>query len=198
MENASKALYMAGGILIGMLIIGIFVYLFRAGGQIGQNYEETQAQQQLQLFNSKFENFDRTNNTIIDMLTVTNLAIDTNEENEYNSQKTVAIDIMFSSQKLRVSATESLERNYLFRGNSGSQKIYIYDLVDKNRKYLCIEKVYFPSTIMENDNDTLSMVDNEMVYKYLFKCTDIQYHETTGRVKYMKFELIKNTDFTDP
>lgn len=194
MENASKALYMVAGILVGMIIIGMFVYLFKTGGKVSESYDEKQNQEQLLLFNSKFENFDKSNNTIIDMVTVTNLAIDTNEENEFNNRKTVAINIKLGSQILRVSDSESLPRNYLFQGSSGDKKIYVYDLLDKNKKYLCTKKS-FPTTIMQYDEDTLSMVNKYMVYKYLFKSTDIQYHETTGRVKYMEFELVRNGDF---
>lgn len=194
MENASKALYMAAGVLIGMMILGVFVYLFRAGGEVGQNYEQKQSQEQLQLFNSKFEYFDKNNNTIMDMISVTNLAISNNEENEFNSQKTVEIDIMLRSEILSVNATESIERNYLFRGAT-DEKVYVYDLIDKNRVYLRNEAGLNLNVLLGNDTDTLSTVNEKMVYKYLFKCSKIEYHKSTGRVKYMKFVTVKNSEY---
>lgn len=204
MENASKALYMAAGILISLMIVAIFVYLFNAGGNLGEKYEERQSQEQLHLFNSKFENFARSNNSISDMISVTNLAINTNEENEYNTQKTVEIEIeIASSVFLSVSSKYEIERNNIFIGklenvSDSSEKIYVYDLM--NRKIDEIESKYTLSINQACSNadgvlrdivgtDTFSIVDNNMKYKYQFKNTDIQYHESTGRVKYMKFEI---------
>lgn len=208
MENASKALYMAAGILVSIMIVGIFVTLFRAGGQMGEHYEERQSQEQLQLFNSKFENFLRDNNTIIDMLSVTNLAVDTNEENEYNTQKTVAIDFEVSRGKIfSVSSKYGIERNYVYIGeaedvtesfkNTPAKQIYAYDFLNKKVGELKDRRgtslVGISLTPIDSKqifpDHSLAMVDSEMVYKYQFKCTDIKYHKNSGRVKYMKFEM---------
>lgn len=54
MENASKALLMAGGVLIGVLIISLAVFLFADFGSTSAEINAKNAQQQITSFNSKF------------------------------------------------------------------------------------------------------------------------------------------------
>lgn len=212
MENVSKALYMAAGVLVGILILSMFVYLFRAGASFGEKYVEKQSQGQLQLFNSKFEHYNKdcsnpeNINTIVDMITVTNLAINTNEENDFNTQHTVEIKINISSStQLRVSASDSLERNYLFVKDT-DDKIYVYDLLSKGKDLAGISLIpiynkdldstvgtlSLPSIVSNGEN--LSIVNEDMKYKFWFKCTSLKYHEISGRVKSMEFEIMKSIE----
>jgi len=54
MENASKALIMAGSILIGVLIISLAVYLFATFSDYGEKQAATIAEKQIDEFNSNF------------------------------------------------------------------------------------------------------------------------------------------------
>ena len=54
MENASKALIMAGGVLIGILIISLAVYLFADFGSTSAQINAQNSQKQITEFNSKF------------------------------------------------------------------------------------------------------------------------------------------------
>ena len=47
MENASKALIMAGGVLIGVLVISLAVYLFVSFGQTSAEINGENSQKQL-------------------------------------------------------------------------------------------------------------------------------------------------------
>ena len=190
MENASKALLIVAGMLIGIMVFSIFAQIFRAGGQIGEQYIEKQTTEQLQLFNSQFEQFDKENNSINDMLTVSNLAIDINEKNEYQGPQTVEIEIKISGgTTLKVKKDQPLERNHIFKGSTAK---YIYEFLEKNIGQLSISIPGSPS------DDILTMVDEKMRYKYLFECTNIEYHPTTGKVHKMKFEMKKNGDYVEP
>lgn len=207
MENASKALYMAAGVLIGMMILGVFVYLFRTGGNMSQKYDEKQLQNQLQLFNSKFENYYKNNNTIMDMISVTNLAFDINKENDYNPQKTVKITIQIEKYFLKIDpekmlasegTPDELKRNYLYKSHYFGTNSYwrqgqlcVYDLLEKNKNELHLE-----DSLMDT-GDTLSKVNSNRVYKYLFECTEMKYDKDTGRVESMIFSLIKNPEYTN-
>ena len=80
MENASKALLMAGGVLIGLLIISLGVYLFTnfggTAGQIQANIDENQLAQ----FNSQFTSYvGRDNVTIHDVVSMAKLATQNNQ-----------------------------------------------------------------------------------------------------------------------
>lgn len=81
MENASKALIMAGGVLIGVLVISLAVYLFVSFGQTSAEINDENSQKQLTQFNSKFTSYEgKKNLTIYDAITVAGYA---NENNEY-------------------------------------------------------------------------------------------------------------------
>ena len=54
MENASKALIMAGGVLIGVLILSLAAYLFVDLGSTSAEITAQNAEKQITEFNSKF------------------------------------------------------------------------------------------------------------------------------------------------
>lgn len=81
MENASKALIMAGGVLIGVLIISLAVYLFVDFGSTSAQINDQNTQKQLTEFNSKFTSYENLDSiTIYDIITLAGYA---NENNTY-------------------------------------------------------------------------------------------------------------------
>ena len=57
MENATKALMMAGGVLLGVLIISLAVYVSIIFSDFGKTYSEQQAAKNIAMYNSKFEQY---------------------------------------------------------------------------------------------------------------------------------------------
>lgn len=55
MENASKALIMAAGILIGVIVLSIFAYEFITISNTGEQYGQQIRKRQITQFNSQFE-----------------------------------------------------------------------------------------------------------------------------------------------
>lgn len=81
MENASKALIMAAGVLIGVLILSLAIYLFIDFGTTSAKINSQVAEQQIAQFNSKFAAYEGQDGlTIYDVITVASLA---NENNIY-------------------------------------------------------------------------------------------------------------------
>lgn len=79
MENASKALIIAGSVLIGVMIISFLVYTFSIFGKYSSNVEQNRVNQQIEQVNSKFTKYDKlTNLKIHDVVTVAYLANDNN------------------------------------------------------------------------------------------------------------------------
>ena len=75
MENASKALLIAGGILVGILILSIGVYLFNNYRDVGITYEQSLSATEIEKFNSNFTKFEgRDDITIHEILTLANFA----------------------------------------------------------------------------------------------------------------------------
>lgn len=82
MENASKALLMAAGVLIGVLILTLAVYLFATFGATSAELHKQQATNRLNEFNSQFTSYEEKNEdglTIYDFITVANLATENNK-----------------------------------------------------------------------------------------------------------------------
>lgn len=59
MENASKAIIMAGGILIGVIILAVLVMVFRPMGDVYTEQNESLTIEQLEKYNRQFNTFDR-------------------------------------------------------------------------------------------------------------------------------------------
>lgn len=86
MENASKALLIGAGVLIGVIILSMAVYLFDVFGRHAANTQKQIDANQVAQFNDKFLKYEgRTDLTIQDVITVKNYALESNKEDRnYN------------------------------------------------------------------------------------------------------------------
>ena len=98
MENASNALIIAGGVLIGVLILSLAVYLFADFGSTSAEINKKTEEQQLVQFNSKFTTYESTEKkwTVYDVVTVAGYA---RENNKYytDSESNYKITVRFES-----------------------------------------------------------------------------------------------------
>lgn len=98
MENASKALIMAGGVLIGVLILSLAVYLFADFGSTSAQINEQNAEKQLTQFNSQFTSYEgKEGLTIYDVITVASLAKENNTYYEDSDEYKIIIKIKDTS-----------------------------------------------------------------------------------------------------
>ena len=83
MENASKALLIAGAVLIGILVASLGVILSeKISDFTTKTYRELQEHKRTE-FNQQFLNYDKRNDLIIqDIVTLINLAKDSNRKND--------------------------------------------------------------------------------------------------------------------
>lgn len=80
MENASKALIMAAGVLIGVLILSLAVFLFVDFGAKSREVNEQIEEKQLLQYNSQYTVYDgRVDMTIYDVVSLLNLAKENNK-----------------------------------------------------------------------------------------------------------------------
>ena len=88
MENASKALIMAAGILIGVAILSLAVYLFVSFGSASTKIHEQNDANRINEFNTQFTSYvGKEDITIYYVITVANLATENNIKYEYNTQR---------------------------------------------------------------------------------------------------------------
>lgn len=57
MENASRALLIAGEVLIGVIVLSIFAYAFQNVGAFAENYQERVEHQKTIEFNTKYTKY---------------------------------------------------------------------------------------------------------------------------------------------
>lgn len=90
MENASKALIMAAGVLIGVMILTLAVYLFLTFGIQSQELHELITANQLTQYNAQYTVYSgRKDITIYQIVSVKNLAIENNNKyKDYSDYET--------------------------------------------------------------------------------------------------------------
>ena len=80
MENASKALLMAAGVLMGVVILSLAAYLFVTFSSSADDVKSEIANNQLNKFNSQFLAYEqREDLTVYDILTAVNIAENNNK-----------------------------------------------------------------------------------------------------------------------
>lgn len=83
MENASKALIMAAEVLIGIVVLGIFSFLFVRMGSISKTIHKNIEADKLLIFNNHFDDYSgRIDITANDIVSVINFAKKANKDNE--------------------------------------------------------------------------------------------------------------------
>ncbi len=102
MENASKALIMAAGILIGVLILTLAVFLFTDFGATSQGIYSQMEERQLTEYNAQYTVYaGRTDITIYEIISLANLAKENNEKygdyTNYESEYKVQVKLDTSS-----------------------------------------------------------------------------------------------------
>lgn len=95
MENASKALIMAGSVLLALIVIGAFMLMLTNLTDYQQKTDTVIEQQQIVEFNNQFSTYDRVGLRGTDMLSLMNRIID------YNTRKTTE-DIGFQKMKITI------------------------------------------------------------------------------------------------
>ena len=116
MENASKALLMAGGVLIGLLIITLAVYLFTSFGTTSAEVNKKNQEQQLVQFNTQYTTYlGRTDLTIYDVVTVANKAKDHNASLELTTGERGYIRVGISGENSNIQELNNEDINKLLQ-----------------------------------------------------------------------------------
>ena len=201
MENSVKALYIAAGMLLGVMILSVWVYIFRQGASIGQFYEADRKTEQIQAFNSQFDKytavtkensissenlFDEKGNLPSDVVTCASLAYNINRKNDFDEKNSVTVVVEDIPSSLGLSSGPY----YIYSKESqpkGAFVNYANNEVDFN-KFL---KAFNQVKILYSRN-------SEVVYKYYFdvEADGLEYSEITGKINKITFicKEVKNFD----
>ena len=167
MENASKALLMAGGVLIAIITLTLLVKIY---GNISlfqkvQLTEEEQAQ--LLEFNEQYT--------------------------KYLGQYVYGTEVITVINKTLSNQTHKISTNIIFLDGGFSYKVYKYKYDESSKK---IKKEEETKSVIAGKELNITNEDNNIYDVFFednilnnraFKCTQINYDEY-GRVNYIKFE----------
>ena len=172
MENASKALLMAAGVLIGIMVLSLAVYLFVTFGSTSAQMHQQKEQDQLNQFNSQFTSYEgKEDITIYDIVTVANLATENNKYYEFDTKTSLPRNNKVSENYIWVVVSS---REY------STGKILTFG---KEKDSAFINKEY--NDVINGDlrqiGSNYSTFGEDAYYLYKYKCeTDIS--SITGRV----------------
>lgn len=148
MENASKALLMAAGVLIGVAILSLAVYLFVSFGSASADIHEQNDANRINEFNTQFTSYvGKEDITIYDVITVANLATENNIKYEYKERrangKDSYISVYLNEKKdiAKGSNTPSSERATFYNGIIETDIKNINSNSEGLPKYTCDVKI---------------------------------------------------------
>lgn len=160
MENASKALIMAGGILIGVMILSIAAYLIvEFGGASSQMYEQM-SETDISQFNSQFTKYEgRTDLRAHDIVSIANLAKNNNIKYYGDDWKNHSGETYYIQVKVKLIdrwAGGMTDRDYNTYNKDDFEKIDKYDrfLKKYSLKSDNINSVNFECKIEKINDDT--------------------------------------------
>ena len=138
MENASKALIMAGGIFVGVIMLSIFSYLYTSARGLAARYEINAESQKQITFNQQFTQYEGNDLTPHDVVTIINLVKKVYESDGVEitiSVPGITSDYILNDQKsdeLKKQETNLIKNGYQENGNDVKIQYYKIDSIEKS------------------------------------------------------------------
>lgn len=217
MENSVKALYIAAGMLLGVMILSVWGYLFRQGASLGKNYEFDRLTEQIQAFNSQFEkyanttiqrgssygySFEQKGNIPSEVITCANLAYNINRKNEYDGANCVEVSVKVNGgTTYYVHSAISQPKNYFLinisKASARSATFFDTNNTSKCKSFYDFMKTYNNIKIV-NISAGIYSTSAETVYEYYFDVNPdgIHYNEDTGKIDEIIFTAVPTNQFT--
>ena len=206
MENASKALIMAGGIFIAILIITLLVFFYNNIVTVQNADEQAEIIEQSTEFNKQYDVYNRNNLYGSEILSLAN------KMEDYNRKE--AVEKGYPEMEMEVTINDNVG-TYFTRGTYSAEQLQtaLANLQAKEEEYAnvsyCGRRISDLSTMRTNelqqlfeDNHntgklaeaqavitryvTLKAEETEMRTKG-FRCAQVVYDDQTGRIILMKF-----------
>ena len=186
MENISRALLIAGGILITMLIVSLLVFARTQWGKYQKRKDDAQNSEQVAKFNERFEAY----NSVITggkIVSLVNLSEDMN--NKYGEDQ--GYDNIIIYAKL-------MNENGTFPGNN-DKKFDVHNGKTYSNMNTYIDSIrgknFFKGSLHDDDPNYATYKDFNSQFKTsYFKCDDIVYNKENARVYEMYFDQVKKKE----
>ena len=162
MENASKALLMAGGVLIGLLVIGALVLMVNQLGSYQKQNVGTEQEKQIAQFNQEFTRFTDQRIDGTDIVSLVNKVVDYNTRSggvnslNYDIKITLTIDITGFAGKYGTNSTSKIFGNTT-RYTINNSNVSFYNII---RNYTNIESNYGLENLKKLSSNFDSVYEN--------------------------------------
>lgn len=195
MENAAKALIIAGGVLFAIIILSLVVYMSTTTTRMAKAQDDKKAEEEIFAFNKEYEAYNKTRMYGTDIITVMKKAIDYNlnvdndqkitiELTTSNNYSTVTETTITSASgketKTKTKTTSSLGSGSYTQDDSSIREFLEQSLND-----------YYDE---DNSNESTKVYVYSALTSFkrsIFECTGTEYGQS-GRIIKMSFEEIKN------
>lgn len=171
MENISKALTIAAGILIAIMIVSLFTFGFSRLTRYQNRQAAEKNAEQVNEYNNQFYAYDKKVVSGYKMVSLAHLAIDVNYRKNRNESGYKDVEVYIQLQD----SGEFLPSGYKKKTSDG-----YFDLID------------YISTIF--DQLSSDSQDREDFKKLYFECQNVELDKDTSRVWKMYFRQIKQTN----
>lgn len=198
MENASKALLIAGGVLIAILIVSVLVVTLNIVNSNQKTREKALATEQLAEFNQKYEAYNKKALRGTDIITLMKMAIENNNKMEVADVGeqyfiNIRLELKNTYTWTRINKTTGEETPAEIDGGkpiSGTISLGEWKKNNSLSMHEYVEKLFGESIVTKTEQRT------ETIYTYsplanlkkaVFKCKEIKYNDN-GRIKELVFE----------
>lgn len=133
MENATKALIIAGAVLISILLISVGIMVFNAANDPLNQARNSSEQQAIQMFNESFSSYLGENKSAQEARSLISTVIASNQKNEQKVTVKLDSEVIVKGESGETEETE---------GGSGSATTGILSKIKTNKKYNITDSGY--------------------------------------------------------
>ena len=162
MENASKALIIAGGILLAIITLSILVYSYNNITIYQDEKEKNELQEQITKYNAEYEGYNKKVMYGTDVISVLNKAISNNETKKVSNGNEYFVNVTVDVKNIQG--------------------------LNKKKYLISSENNYIKENICKYSSDPDSIFAKFKMS--IFMCEGIEYNNT-GRIKNIKFKQIE-------
>ena len=142
MDNASKALLMAGGMLLAILILTLLIYAWSLFSEYQSSRDDLADIENTAKFNQQFTNYDRDDVQGYELITLVNQIIDYNERKTSDTKNNNNVN--YNPIKITISMVSDMERKKLAYSNVDNELIKLDKYEDGE------DSRYFTATARSN------------------------------------------------
>ena len=192
MENATKALGIAGGILLALLVVGLIVFGWNRITGYQTEQEKVAKLAQTADFNKEFESYNKSVIRGYQLVSLANLANDTNTRySSIDGFTPISAYVMLCidpDSTGYIAGTNTWNKNARLPGASALVAKTITGMSTKSKYFDLLSYIndYFNTT----DSTKMSSDDKKQFKDLYFECTNVEYDGTSGRVVGFVYEQI--------